>query len=157
VTSVAEILLFVVVGVCIFNYVLLWLMYRKFKVDFEKFAKRIQEIGLENEISDVFSPSSSHQDILKVTNELFGKIKKVYGLEGANSITELITALKQKTDMDENLRGKLIDYFDTVALVSYRDHSINDAEKAEIKTKLKLIIKMLPREVGSLSGLKIEG
>jgi hypothetical protein len=58
--------------------------------------------------------------------------------------------------MDESLRGKLIDYFDTVALVSYRDHSINDAEKMEIKTKLKLILKMLPREVGSLSGFKIE-
>jgi hypothetical protein len=153
---VADILLFFAVGVCILNYVLLWLFYKKFKLDYEKFAKRIQEIGLENELSDVFAPNSNQNDILRITNDLFARIKKIYDLQNVNSYSELVNNLKQNLNIDENLRNMLVDYFDTVTLISYRDHSISDAERAEIKSKLKLIIKMLPHESGAFDELKLD-
>jgi hypothetical protein len=152
----ADILLFFAVGVCVLNYVLLWLFYRKFKFDYDKFAKRIQEIGLENELSDVFAPNSSQNDILRITNDLFNRIKRIYELQNVNSYTDLINNLKQNQGIDENLRNMLVDYFDTVTLISYRDHSISDAERAEIKSKLKLIIKMLPHEGGVLDEMKLD-
>ena len=151
----ADILLFFAAGVCILNYALLWLFYRKFKADYEKFAKKIQEIGLENELSDVFAPNSSQKDILRITNDLFNRIKKIYEIN-ANSYTELVNHLKMRQDIDENLRDMLVDYFDTVTLISYRDHAITDTERAEIKSKLRLIIKMLPNQSGLLDELKME-
>jgi hypothetical protein len=150
-----DVLLLFAAGVCILNYILLWLFYRKFKTDYEKFAKKIQEIGLENELSDVFAPNSSQKDILRITNDLFNRIKKTYEIN-ANSYTELVNNMKMRQDIDENLRDMLVDYFDTVTLISYRDHSITDGERAEIKTKLRLIIKMLPNEAGLLDELKLE-
>lgn len=139
---------------CILNYVLLWLFYRKFKAIYSEIIRKIQEIGLENELSNVFAPNSSQTDILKVTNELFRRIKQTYEIE-ANSYSELVTHLRQSSNIDEDLKGMLVDYFETVTLISYRDQNVTDAERAEIKSKLKLIIKMLPSEAKVLEGLKL--
>lgn len=139
---------------CLLNYVLLWLFYRKFRNTYTEIISKIQEIGLENELTNVFAPNSSQTDILKVTNDLFRRIKKTYEIN-ANSYSELVTHLRQSSNIDEDLKGMLIDYFETVTLISYRDQNVSDAERAEIKSKLKLIIKMLPSEAKILEGLKL--
>jgi len=149
-----DIFLFFAVAVCVLNYALLWLFYRKFKTIYAELVKKIQEIGLENELTNVFAPNSSQGDILKITNDLFRRIKQIYEIE-ANSYSELVTHLRQSGNIDEDLKNMLVDYFETVTLISYRDQSVTDAERAEIKSKLKLIIKMLPSEARVLEGLKL--
>ncbi len=149
-----DMFLVLAVAVCILNYFLLWMFYRKFKTIYAELVRKIQEIGLENELSNVFAPNSSQGDILKITNDLFRRIKITYEIE-ANSYSELVTHLRQSANIDEDLKNMLIDYFETVTLISYRDQNVTDAERAEIKSKLKLIIKMLPSEAKLLEGMKL--
>jgi hypothetical protein len=146
---VVDVILIVLGVLIIVNYLIIWLFYRKFKSVYDDFARKIQEIGLENELSSVFASNSTQNDILRITNDLFGRIKQTYNIN-ANSYSEIVSYLKQNQSMDENLRNMLVDYFETVTIISYRSHSITDSERAEIKSKLKQIIKMLPNESGRI-------
>ncbi len=131
--------------IAVVNSIILWFFYKRMGLISHNMNKSLSEINIQSEITDIFSAKDGGHDVHHVANKLFRRVKNQFKLD-VKSYSEIVNKLKDRLDIEEKLRYALIDFFDTMILISYRDESLSDFERVDIKRKLKLVLKMLPSE-----------
>ena len=133
-------------AITIVNSVFLWWIFRHVHGMTHTLQKRLMEINLERELTDIFSHDViDSQDVHKLAFTLFKRVKQQYNVK-AQSYTEIANALRARGDIDKGLRDALVDFFENIIHISYREKSLGETERQDIKKKLKMIIGMLPPE-----------
>ncbi len=132
----------IVVGlITILNSIYLWMFQKKVKKEIERFTNKLSDIHLDSKIADIFSEKMDHENLHKLTNNLFKKIKEEFNLT-ANNHSDLVEELRN-ADIDENLKEALIDFFQQMIIISYKEEEMEHSDRDQIKKKLKMIVKMI--------------
>lgn len=124
--------------------VLIFELYRKIKGLTKQMSDEFSEINMDNKLSNMFSETSSLKNVDSLTKILFNNIKERFKLR-ANSYSELIEEIKLDGDMPRNLKETLIEFFEEIIRISYREQTITENEKEDLRRKTKLIIKTIER------------
>ncbi|MFH1590889.1 MAG: hypothetical protein ABIC95_03090 [archaeon] len=135
----------VIVGILaiwtLLNSVLLFVLFRRMRHDETDYHHKLSDLSISSRITTAFSKHLDPHDITQLANDLFERIKHRFNLE-AHSYSELITKLQQTESIEPKLKDDLVDFFQEMILISYKEESISDKEKDEIKTKLKMILRI---------------
>lgn len=132
----------IVIGIItILNSIFLWRFQKKIRVEVEHFTNKLTDMHLDSKIADIFSENLDHENLHKLTNNLFNRIKEEFNLTSKNH-SDLVEELR-KANIDEELKETLIDFFQQMIIISYKEESMEHSDRDQIKKKLKMIIKML--------------
>ena len=143
--GVVYLVLLIVFGlISIVNSVFLVILNSKVKKDIEAFNNKLTDLHLDSKISDIFSESMDHESLHKLTNNLFKRIKEDFNLK-ANNHSELVEELK-KADIDDDLKEALVDFFQQMIIIAYKEEEMEQSDKEALKKKIKMIIKMLNKK-----------
>ncbi len=127
--------------ISIVNSIFLILFNSRLKKEIEMFNNKLMELHLDSKITDIFSESMDHENLHKLTNNLFRRIKEEFNLK-ANNHSELVEELK-KADIDEDLKDALVDFFQQMIIIAYKEEEMEKEDKDALKKKIKMIIRML--------------
>lgn len=115
-------------------------MYDRQKELIKEVGSKFSEINIDNKLSSMFSENGSSRSIDNLTKSLFTSIKKKYDIHSV-SYTDFIEDVKRHGTMSDKLKDVLIDFFTEVIHISYRDQTISENEKNDLREKIKIIIK----------------
>ncbi|MFH1212236.1 MAG: hypothetical protein V1659_04915 [Candidatus Woesearchaeota archaeon] len=140
----SDIVLIIVSTVTILNSALILLLYRHLKKVLKDLNFKLNDINLDTKIADVFSGSQEEDKSLHdLANDLFEHVKIKYKIK-AHSYSDVITKLGKMSDIDDNLRDSLIDFFEHMIVISYKKEGPHfEHEKEYLKSKLKSIVRVL--------------
>ena len=106
-----------------------------------KIKDQLEQLRTETRLSDIFSGQGGSENVYALANNLFRTIKQQYKLE-ATSYTQIVRELEH-AHIQPELRGALIDFFEHMILISYKDHEIAAQERDKLKSKIRLIMKRI--------------
>lgn len=106
-----------------------------------KIKEQLDQLRTETRLSDIFSGQSGSENVYALANNLFRTIKKEYKLE-ATSYTQIVRELEH-AHISTDLREALIDFFEHMILISYKDHEVPASEREQLKSKIRLIMKKI--------------
>jgi len=140
-----------IIGILFFltaaNLIFLWLLYRDVLQKMSEYDKKLAEMQLETNITEAFTTDdTSHEDLNKLANKLFADVKKTFGLEG-NTFSEFVELLKTRQVKNPKLKEALIHFFDKIIIYSYRDVSISETDRDQLKQEYKLIQQMIDEHI----------
>ncbi|MBN1645973.1 hypothetical protein JW868_02950 [Candidatus Woesearchaeota archaeon] len=123
------------------SYVISWLMYRKIVRTRHELRAMLAEVNLNSKIADTFSHNIDQHNISSLANNLVKKLKSKYGMR-STSYSDLVMEIRHSREISDDLREALIDFFEHLVLISYKEETISDQERVDLKRKLKMIIKL---------------
>ena len=132
--AILLVLILVTGGVLAFFVRKLWVWERKIK-------DQLEQLRTETKLSDIFSGEGKSGNVYALANNLFRTVKQRFQLE-AKSYTEIVRELEH-AHMPADLREALIDFFEHMILISYKDHDVPAHERDQLKSKIRLIMKRL--------------
>lgn len=96
---------------------------------------------MDTKISNVFSGSDEDKSIHDLANDLFKEAKTRYNLK-AHSYSDMIKELSQIDNIEDDMRDALIDFFEHMIVISYKEEGGPhfEHEMAYLKKKLKVIV-----------------
>lgn len=106
-----------------------------------KIKDQLEQLRTETKLSDIFSGQGRSENVYALANNLFRTVKQQFGLE-ATSYTEMVRELEH-AHVGTELREALIDFFEHMILISYKDHDVPTEERDQLKGKIRLIMKKL--------------
>lgn len=128
--------------IAIVNAIFMYLIYKTVVHKFAEYDRNFSEINIESELEVAFSETSQKQEgFNEVVRELFERVKLKFGFTKVSSYTDMITTLKKSTNVDLTLRKVLIDFFEQVMVLSYRNNEMSNKEKSDLRKELKIILK----------------
>ena len=114
---------------------------RKLWVWEAKMNDQLEQLRTETRLADLFSGQGSSENVYALANSLFRTIKQQFKLE-STSYTQMVRELEH-AQMPKDLREALIDFFEHMILISYKDHEISGQERDQLKSKIRLIMKKI--------------
>ena len=106
-----------------------------------KIKDQLDQLRTETRLSEMFSGQGSSENVYALANNLFRTIKQQFKLE-STSYTQMVRELEH-AQMPKELREALIDFFEHMILISYKDHEISGQERDQLKSKIRLIMKKI--------------
>lgn len=104
--------------------------------------EQLDQLRTETKLSDIFSGNGAGENVYSLSNQLFRTLKQQFALESA-SYTQMVRELEHASKIPQELREALIDFFEHMILISYKDHDIPEEERDQLKSKIRLIMKRL--------------
>lgn len=139
-------LLILTLVITLANSFFIWWIYRHLHKVTTGFHKKLTEFNMEHELNEAFSHDTiDGEDIHKLAFDLFKRVKQLYSIK-AHSYSEMAAQLKARGDIQNNLRDAMVDFFQNIIHISYRQHSLSEVDREDIKKKIKMILTMLPPE-----------
>lgn len=130
---------------CVLCAVLISILFKQVKKLQKDIKNELAELSMDSKLSSMFSENSSLKNIDSLTKILFNNIKQRFGLR-ASSYSEIIEEIKIDSNISRDLKELLIDFFDEIIRISYREQTISESEKDNLRRKTKTIIKRIERE-----------
>lgn len=127
----------VVIGLV--NSYFIWKLYSRMSVVMNEIGSHFSELDIDNKLSNFLSDTASNRSIDQLTKMVFDNLKEKFGLKG-NSYSELIDEIKLHSNMSRELKELLVEFFDEVIRISYREETITDREKEDLKKKIKVLL-----------------
>jgi hypothetical protein len=106
-----------------------------------KIKEQLEQVRTETRLADMFSGQGTSENVYALANNLFRTIKQQFKLE-ATSYTQVIRELEH-AHISSELREALIDFFEHMVLVSYKDHEVSGQERDQLKSKIRFIMKKI--------------
>ena len=103
--------------------------------------EQLDQLRTETRLAEMFSGQGSSENVYALANNLFRTIKQQYRLE-ATSYTQIVKELEH-AHIPTDLREALMDFFEHMILISYKDHEIAASERDQLKSKIRLIMKKI--------------
>ncbi len=95
---------------------------------------------LEETLTNLTQNSNS---IHELANQLFMNVKTVFGLK-SKTYSLAIKEIEEKP-LDPKIKELLLDFFNDMILISYKDENITETEKEDLKQKIKVIMNLLEK------------
>ncbi|MFT4307892.1 MAG: hypothetical protein ACMXYM_00790 [Candidatus Woesearchaeota archaeon] len=106
-----------------------------------KIQDQLEQLRTETRLADMFSGQGTSENVFALANNLFRTVKQQFKLE-ATSYTQVIRELEH-AHISTDLREALIDFFEHMVLISYKDHEVSGQEREQLKSKIRLIMKKI--------------
>ena len=103
--------------------------------------EQLDQLRTETRLAEMFSGQGSSENVYALANNLFRTIKQQFRLE-ATSYTQIVKELEH-AHIPTDLREALMDFFEHMILISYKDHEIAASERDQLKSKIRLIMKKI--------------
>jgi len=110
------------------------------------FLKKFSEMNIESKLADIGTSGDqqeAHEDIHTLANNLFFRLKEMYQLN-SKSYSEIIEEIKLHSSIEPDAKELLVNFFDEMILVTYKQEELSMKQKEEIRNAVKLILKRIP-------------
>lgn len=117
----------------------LWYLFLKMKKRIDKMELTVRNLHMDTKISNVFS-GNEDKSIHDLANDLFKETKRRFKLQ-SNSYSDIITELSRLEGIEDGLRDALIDFFEHMIVISYKEEKGPhfEHEISYLKKKIKVI------------------
>ncbi|MGM5480085.1 MAG: hypothetical protein ACQESC_01360 [Nanobdellota archaeon] len=139
ISSIISIVSLIVSG--IIGYVA-WNLHKKIIKLTNAVGNKFSEFDIEKRLSGSFNGENNKLD--DVTRTIFYKLKKKFQLN-ANSYFQILDEIKNTPQIDKNMKELLINFFNQIINISYRDAEVPLEKEEELKQKTKVIINFLQK------------
>ena len=131
-----NIIIWLIIIVLIINSIYIWILNKRIKNVTKYLLNKIHDISVDNQVSEIISnDTNEHKDITVLGDELFKKIKKTYRLK-STTFNDITKELKQSTNIEKDLKEAIIEFFNEMVIISYKDEILDDSHKEMLKSKL---------------------
>ena len=130
------------IAISIVNGYFIWKLYKLMGNVTKEVHSHFSQLDLDNKLSNFLNDAATNRSIDELTKMVFDNLKEKFGLSG-NSYSELIDEIKLHSNMSRELKELLVEFFNEVIRISYREENITDKEKEELKRKVKILLQSL--------------
>ncbi len=115
----------------------------KYREELERQKALMGKVFVENIMfgEDFKDENIFKQNVLTVAKQFFKLLKRKYNLKATNYI-ELIEEIK-KLEINQEIKDKIIEFFDTIILLEYSKHDLSPKRKRELKKMVVEIVKRM--------------
>jgi len=140
-------LIAIIGGITLVNSIAIIIINRRIKNVTKYFIDKIHELTVNNQLTDIISnDTNEHEDINKLATDLLKKIKRIYRLK-SETYSDVINELRNSRSIEKDLQTALIDFFNEIIIISYKDEEMNSNHKEILKSKLRFIFKKLNNDI----------
>ena len=132
----------VIIGaISLVNAIFLYLLYKTVTHKFADYDHKFSQMKIENELELAMSEQDQDKKEFNIiVRELFERVKIKFNLTKVSSYSEMVEEIKVSPKIDSTLKKVLIDFFERVMVLEYKDNSLKADEKSELKKELKIIL-----------------
>ena len=115
--------------------------YQQFKRDTQLL---LQEYMLERKLNNLIQ-HGEEDSLHTLAHDLVAHVKKKFKLK-AKTYSTLIEELRQRYDIDEDIKNLLLDFFHEMIIINYKNDNLDREEKERVKEKIKLLLNVLEQK-----------
>ncbi len=101
----------------------------------------LQEYMLERKLTSMIQ-QGEEDSLHQLAHELVAHVKRKFKLK-AKTYSALTEELRQRYDIDEDVRNLLLDFFHEMIIINYKNDKLDREEKERVKEKIKLLLHLL--------------
>ncbi len=104
----------------------------------------LQEYTLERKLNTMIE-HGEEDSLHQLAHELVAHVKRKFKLK-AKTYSALSDELRQRYDIDEDIRNLLLDFFHEMIVINYKNDNLDREEKERVKEKIRLLLEVLERK-----------
>jgi len=136
-TIIAILALLVGIG----NTYFIWKLYKQSNASVTQMKGAVGELLMDNKLYAAFEEKDLAKNIETLALVVFRKVKERFHLK-AESYAEVVQEIDKSRDVPEDIRELLIDFFNEMIRITYRDEAeLSHDEKVDLRKKIKVILK----------------
>ena len=138
--TLTSIIIFLLIIAILYLFYIVFNLKKEIKELKEEIKKYLSDLKLEETLTNLTQNSNS---IHELANNLFANVKLTFGLK-SKTYSLAIKEIQEKP-LDPKIKELLLDFFNDMILISYKDENISEQEKEDLKQKIKVIMNLLEK------------
>ncbi len=138
--TLTSIIIFLFIIAILYLFYIVFNLKKEIKELKEEIKKYLSDLKLEETLTNLTQNSNS---IHELANNLFANVKLTFGLK-SKTYSLAIKEIQEKP-LDPKIKELLLDFFNDMILISYKDENISEQEKEDLKQKIKVIMNLLEK------------